>query len=102
MYKRKDFRINQKELEYILGNEWEFVKTKILTNCLCFKCEENKGNSTIVNYEIYIDYLNDVLFKGFCKKCNSKITRSIETGEDEKMCKRINEVVISNGKKMIG
>ena len=100
MYKRKDFKITQKELEYILGDEWKFFKTKLLNNCLCFKCEEDKGNSTIVNYEIYLNYLNDTIFKGFCKKCNSPIVRSTETGEDVKMRKRINEVVVSNGEKI--
>ena len=120
MYKRKDFKITEEELEYILGDEWKFFKTRILNNCLCYKCENDKGNSTIVNYQIYINYLNDTVFKGFCKKCNSKIVRSTETGEDAKMYesiqgiksgslltsdsvlhdKRINEVVITNGKKI--
>ena len=100
MYKRKDFKITQEQLEYILGDEWKFFKTKILNNCLCYNCKNDKGNSTIVNYEIYINYLNDTIFKGFCKKCNNPIARYTETGEDAKMYKRINEVVISKGKKI--
>jgi len=92
MYKRKDFRITQKQLEYVLGKEWEFFKTKILTNCFCHKCGL-PGNSTIINYEIFVNYLHDTIFRGYCKKCGGPLARYTETGENEEIRKRIASIV---------
>lgn len=99
MYKRKDFKITQEQLEYIVGNEWKSFRDILLTNCFCHSCDL-KGNATIVNYEIYVNYLNDVIFRGHCKKCDGQIARYTETGENYKISKRIDEIVISKGKKI--
>lgn len=99
VYKRKDIEITQKELESVLKDEWKFFKTKLLNNCLCHTCDSN-GNSTIVDYKIYINYLNDTIFKGVCKKCKNPIGRYTETGEDEKISNRIDKLILSKGKKL--
>ncbi len=53
----------------------------ITSRCFCSQCR-NKYDSTIVNYTISLNNLNDIELKGFCKNCNNAMGRYIETGED--------------------
>lgn len=53
----------------------------IISNCYCRHC--NKGyHSTITNYTISLNSLNDIELNGFCEECNTKLNRYIETGEN--------------------
>ena len=92
MHKRKDYKISQETLEKILADEWLFFKDKILNNCYCSNCDSHY-HSTIVSYGIFVNYLNDIIFKGFCKECGKPIARYTETGEDEKKVERIKKLV---------
>jgi hypothetical protein len=49
--------------------------------CYCMQCNNNQ-DSTIINYKISLNDLNDIELQGHCQTCNHKIGRYIETGED--------------------
>ncbi len=47
---------------------------------------------TIVNYEIFINDLNDVELQGFCSVCGGRVGRYSETGEVKKYVPRVKKV----------
>jgi hypothetical protein len=49
------------------------TQEKLLSNVFCIKC----GVTTIVNYKIESSK-SDIVLKGKCKKCGSKVVRLIE------------------------
>jgi hypothetical protein len=53
----------------------------ILSNCFCAHCK-NKYQSTITNYELFLNHLYDIEVKGSCLECNNSIGRYIETGDN--------------------
>lgn len=85
-------QITEKELKTIYADDYEFFQNKILSNCYCHACKPKKYNSKIVNYQIFINHLNDVVLRGFCSKCGSKLNRYLETGEVVKYERRIEKV----------
>lgn len=92
MKNKKQIKITEDDLKFIYGDGYGFFQSKILSNCCCGACPESKYDSTIVNYEIFLDDLNDIILKGFCAKCGGKIGRYLETGEVEKYLPRIKKV----------
>lgn len=93
MNRREDkIEISEARLKGIFGDEWVRSEEKILNNVYCSHCKSNY-NSTIVNYKIFINDLNDVIFEGFCKKCGHGVARYAETGENPRHTKRITEVL---------
>ena len=83
-------KITQEDLQKIYGNDWEEFQQKILTNCLC-RCTP-RNVTTIVDYEIFLNDLNDVLLRGKCKNCGGPVARYIETGELPEYEEAIEEV----------
>lgn len=92
MTKHKQIKITEKDLKFIYGNDYEFFQSKILSNCFCAVCPESKHNSTIINYDIFVNDLNDIILQGFCAKCGGKIGRYLETGEAEEYLPKIEKV----------
>ncbi|MBF8249580.1 MAG: hypothetical protein HW400_181 [Candidatus Levybacteria bacterium] len=80
-----------KDLIAIHGDEYHLFEKKIVPNCFCSNCNTNYA-STIVNYEIYLNDLNDIILKGFCDKCGSRMNRYLETGEVEKYQEAIGKI----------
>jgi hypothetical protein len=92
MAEKKQLKITEEDLKFIYGDDYGFFQSKILSNCHCANCPESKYDSTIVNYEIFLNDLNDVILRGFCAKCGGKIGRYSETGEVEKYLPRIKKI----------
>lgn len=84
-------KITKEDLIAIHGGEYHFFEEKIVPNCFCAKCN-TPYTSTIVNYEIFLNDLNDIILKGFCAKCGSKMNRYLETGEVEKYLEAIEKI----------
>ena len=66
-------------------SEFDFITS----HCYCRHCN-NGYESTIVNYTISLNSLNDIELSGYCSECNTKMGRYIETGE--------NRITVENAK----
>lgn len=78
--KKKETEIAIGDLKLILSDDFIFFERKIVTNCYCRNCD-GPYNSAITNYTIYLNDLNDIVLKGFCRKCGHPVNRYMETGE---------------------
>ncbi|MBI5452221.1 hypothetical protein HY945_02075 [Candidatus Gottesmanbacteria bacterium] len=83
--------ISKKDLEFIYGEDFILFEQKIIPYCYCANCKTSY-QSTIINYKIFLNDLNDIILEGFCKSCNHPIARYLETGEVEKYQKIIEKV----------
>ena len=94
VYRKKPIKITEEELKFIYGADYEFFCDKILPNCFCGFCSKDGRDNvvTIVNYDIFIDDLNDVILQGFCTECGGKVGRYLETGEVEEYIPRVKKV----------
>lgn len=81
--KQKEIEIPKEDFKLILGDDFAFFEEKVVPNCYCSNCK-SPYSSTITNYTIFINDLNDVILKGFCKKCGNPVNRYMETGEVDK------------------
>lgn len=88
---KKQIKITKEELINIYGDDYHFFEEKIIPNCFCSNCK-SPYNSTIVNYEIFLHSTNDIVLKGFCKKCGNSVNRYLEMSEVEKYNEAINKL----------
>lgn len=91
MPNKKQIEITKEELIVIYGKGYHFFEEKIIPNCWCVKCRTHY-KSTIINYEIFLNDLNDIVLKGFCAKCGNRVNRYLETGEVPEYQKRIENI----------
>lgn len=91
MERPKDIPITKDELKTILGNDWEFFLSRVVHNCHCVRCR-SQYSSTIVNYSIVLNDLDDVVLSGQCSECGGPVRRYIETGESIEKLERIKMV----------
>lgn len=98
MLNQRQIQISKKDLVNIYGDDYHFFEEKIISNCFCSHCK-SPYNSTIIKYDIFLHKSNDVILKGFCKKCGNPVNRYLEMSEVEKynetiekIRKKINEV----------
>lgn len=89
--KKKEIEITKEDIKLILNDDFAFFEEKIVPNCYCSNCK-SPYNSTITNYTIYLNDLNDVILKGFCEKCGNPINRYMEIGEVDKYQKAVTKV----------
>ena len=75
-----EIEIQMEDVEIILGDDVVHLD-KIINHVYCAHCEVGY-NSTIENYTIYLNKLDDVLFVGQCAKCKNYVARYVETGEN--------------------
>lgn len=80
MSSKKQIKITKEDLMAIYGKDYRLFEEKIIPNCYCHKCQ-TPYQSTIANYEILLNDLNDIVLEGFCAKCGSRMNRYLETGE---------------------
>jgi L-rhamnose mutarotase len=84
MKKPDEVEIDIEDVELIMDND--FSKLHIyLDSAYCGICE--KHSTTIEDYTIYLNNLNDLIFQGKCIRCKNPVVRYIETGEDEEKAK---------------
>lgn len=91
MSNKKQIKISKEDLRNIYGDGFQSFKEKIIPNCWCGKCNPSFP-STIINYKIFLNDLNDIILEGSCAKCKSSVNRYLETGEVEKYQKAISKV----------
>ncbi len=95
MKKKKNIKITEDDLKFIYGKDYELFREKVLSNCFCHNCvkrEDEKYSVRIVNYQIFINDLNDVILRGFCAECGGRVGRYSETGEVEETTKRVKKL----------
>ena len=91
MLNKKQVKITKEDLKNIYGGDYHFFQEKIISNCFCGHCK-SPYNSTIVNYEIFLHSSNDVILKGFCKKCGNPVNRYLEMSEVDKYKEAIKKI----------
>lgn len=91
MSNKSQIKITKEDLISIYGKDYHFFEEKIIPNCYCGKCK-TPYQSTIINYEIFLNDLNDIILEGFCAKCGNPVNRYLETGEVEKYQKMIEKI----------
>jgi hypothetical protein len=77
MATRSKVEITESDLKIILGNEFSEFAKKIISNVYCGNCGP-PYNSTITNYRIFLNELDDIILEGFCKKCKQPAARYVE------------------------
>ena len=88
---KKQIKISKKDLKNIYGDSFQSFEEKIVPNCRCVQCKASY-TSTIINYKIFLNDLNDIILEGSCAKCKGPINRYLETGEVDKYQKVIYKV----------
>lgn len=90
MTSKNQIKISQAELKTIYGDDYSMFEEKIIPNVFC--PHGNELTTTIVDYQIYINELDDVTLKGKCVKCGKPVARYLETGTVEKYKRRAQRV----------
>jgi len=83
MYRDELIKINKEDLIFIVGEEYDELVFIAKFNSFCRNCM-GRFEVEMVDYKIYINHLNDIVFKGKCKTCKKKLIRIIELGENSK------------------
>ncbi|MDX1941800.1 MAG: hypothetical protein SFU99_14665 [Saprospiraceae bacterium] len=83
MRKEKEIPITEEDLQYIVADEFEQIMDLALHNSFCSKCL-GKHPVEMIDYHLFLNDLNDVVFKGKCKSCEGNIARYVEIGEQGK------------------
>ncbi|SMO55942.1 hypothetical protein [Solitalea koreensis] len=79
---KEELEINADDLAMIMGKKYDQIN-EIIDSCFCAHCTDRR--TSIVNYKLYLNRLDDVILKGRCAKCNTPVNRYIETGENNEM-----------------
>jgi len=87
MERKKELQISKKDLKFIVKEDFESILEIAKFNSFCSNCFE-KNEFEMVDYQISLNHLNDVIFKGRCSLCNKTIVRHIETGEEKELLLR--------------
>lgn len=90
---KNEIKLTNEDLVFIYGDDYPKFLEIFITNCFCNFCQPPaKYNSTIVDYEIFLNDLDDVILRGFCAVCKNPVGRYLETGEVAIFEKRIKSV----------
>lgn len=90
MTTKKQIKISLADLKTIYGDDYKTFEEKIIHNVFC--PHGGQLTTTIVDYQAYLNELDDVILKGRCIKCGKQVARYIETGEVEKYRGRVQEI----------
>jgi hypothetical protein len=83
--------ITAADLRYIVEEGYDAIVDLAKYNSYCSNCT-TKYEVGMIDYSLEIDYLNDVVFKGRCKRCAAKIVRVVEIGGQPRFKLRIQVV----------
>jgi len=83
MLSEDDFPITEKELQFIVGEEYETIRNLAIDNSFCHTCFKEKGYQMKIE-RLYLLSNNDVVFKGNCTRCSGRMARVVEIGEQSK------------------
>ncbi len=92
--RNKSIPITIEDIAFIFNNKTdEFYN--LTSHCFCRHCA-NGYESTITNYTISLNSLNDIELNGFCLDCHTKISRYIETGDNAATAKNADAIWETN------
>lgn len=74
-------KITEEDLRFIVGERFAVIEDMAKHNSFCLKCID-KLDFEMTRHTIYLNELNDVIFKGYCSSCEGDLSRYIEIGED--------------------
>jgi hypothetical protein len=77
----QEIEITLEDVRVIMADDYIYFD-EFIQNCFCFSCKGEE--TTITNYKIYLNKLNDLSLVGSCIKCAGPVGRYIETGENIK------------------
>lgn len=77
-----DIEIEMEDVGLIMGEDFDELDI-LLNSTFCSACKQHV--TTIVDYNIYMNKIDDIIFKGKCKACGSPVVKYIETGESKSM-----------------
>ncbi len=83
MRKEIEVQITEDDLKFIVEDEFDQIVDLARKNSFCSRCH-GKNKVEMIDYKLILNDLNDVIFQGKCKSCNSKIARYVEIGEQMK------------------
>lgn len=84
MRKEREISITEEDLKFIVEDEFDDIVDLARTNSFCSRCFRKKVEVEMIDYELFLNDLNDVIFQGKCKSCEGRIARYVEIGEQEK------------------
>lgn len=90
MSDKKQVKISTDDLKQIYGSDYQTFLERIIPNAYCPHGQELA--TTIVDYQAYINHLDDVILEGKCIKCGKAIARYCETGEVERYQRKVQKV----------
>lgn len=74
--RQNEIEISLEDVELIMGKNFQKLHI-FLESAFCIECS---GQTAVVDYVIYLDDVNDLIFEGYCLKCKAPVSRYIETG----------------------
>lgn len=90
---KTEIRITDDDMKAIFGPDYASFESTIIPNCFCSTCTLGQNKSvTIVDYDIFLNDLNDIILRGSCAICKGPVGRYVETGEVEEYEGRIKGV----------
>ncbi len=90
MSNKKQIKISKNDLKQIFSSDYHDFEEKIIPNAYC--PHGDQLTTTIVDYQVFINHLDDVILKGKCVKCGKPIARYLETGEVEKYWQEVRKI----------
>ncbi len=89
--KSKSISLNQFQLNVLLTQKEKDSYNYLLKNGVyCSICDDICQQGITVN-ENFLTALNDIKIQGICNKCNGKVIRIVEYGEDPEFNTKANE-----------
>ncbi|KGE84859.1 hypothetical protein [Phaeodactylibacter xiamenensis] len=82
MEKKIEILIGVDELRFIVEDEFDQIIDLVKHNSFCSNCNE-KTKIEMIEYDLSLNELNDVVFRGKCKSCGKNIGRYVEIGENK-------------------
>ena len=88
--KQKQTFLTQAQLRQIFANDWSDFQSDILNHVFCHHCV---SETKMVNYQAYLNDLNDLVIQGNCATCHKPVSRYLATSENPTYFSRIMKLV---------
>jgi heterodisulfide reductase subunit C len=83
MKKLKEIKLSRIQLDVLLNRQEKDDFGYLLKHGVyCTRCNEICTNG-VLNYTVWLNWLNDIVLEGECAVCGQKVTRVIEFGENK-------------------
>ena len=85
--RRGDVSITEDELMLIVEDEFDQIIGLAKYNSFCSNCY-GRTKIEMIEYDLSLNELNDVVFRGKCKSCGKNIVRYVGIGENTRFRNR--------------